>query len=283
MLNNMRRTKSGIYLFNIVPRYRPKLSDIYDYARTQSYKKEAWNAACLPSFGQRVKQNAFFLDLEDICGDGLSSLDLLYVFACDADKEFALINWVSPGDFTITEVNSPIFTANEGFQANSGYLQTGFTPSTHGVNYTLDECGVFCNIFNEFSATVNFAFGCRGSGGTNTDIFLSPKTGGSPNHTFSLQGGLSNVGTGVTAVGFYHLRRVADDDSRLFKNGAQVGNVVTNASSSLPDVELYILAFNSNGTPNIGTIKMSVFGLGASLSGSESALYTAWNDYFTSL
>jgi hypothetical protein len=60
-------------------------------------------------------------------------MDYLYVPAA-ADSQSALINWKNPGTATLTAVNSPTFTANEGYSSDgsTSYLASGvsFTSGT---------------------------------------------------------------------------------------------------------------------------------------------------------
>lgn len=280
----MLKTKSGIFLFNIIPSYRPGMSKVFDHG--------FYDLACTPSLAQRTKQNTLYTSLEDIAGEGMSDLDLLYIMATDGTRTFAKINWADPGNFDgVESANAPIFTENIGFQGNAinaNYINTQWAPSPDGVNYTLDECGAFCYINNETISASNFAFLTRGNGGSGTagQLCLAPKlsSGGSDKHFFSLQSTAPPVGSSVTSKGFYHIRRIADNDFRLFKNGSQVGATQTTASDSLSTRDLYLLAGNFNGSPSAYIeAQMGIFGLGTSLTGQESALYTAWNTYFSSL
>lgn len=280
----MLKTKSGIFLFNIIPSYRPGMGKVFDHGY--------YDLACTPSLAQRSKQNTLYTSLENIAGESLSELDLLYIMATDGTGTFAKINWVSPGDFSLTDGVVPTFTENEGFTGNASsmYLKTGWIPSTNGVNYTLDECSAFCYINNETTQGARYAFLVRGNAGSalNGQLCLAPKllNGGTNKHFFSLQGSAPGVGTAVSSVGLFHIHRTADNDSRLFKDGSQVGVVNTLASDSLSNKELYLLTGNFNGSldgNSYSDAQIGLFGCGASLTGQESALYTAWNTYFSSL
>lgn len=275
---NLRKTPSGIFLFNIIPRYRPGMSDVFDYSRGR------FGLASLPTSGQRAKQNTLFTSFENEIGVCLADADLLYVFATNGDREYAKINWKNPGDFTPTEVNTPTFTENIGFSGNSinQYLNTLWDAATDGVNFTQDECGAFCYINND-DTDGDIAFGFRGgTTATNGSTHLVPEISGV--HQFSISDGGASVGSSASAIGFFHIRRVASNDIRLFKNGSQVGLTETDASTVLSSRDCYILAFNNNGAlTNASDAQIGVFGIGASLTGKEAALNTAWNTYFASL
>lgn len=280
MQRQFRKTESGIFLFNIIPSYRPGMSRVFDYGR--------FEAAASPSLPQRIKQNRYFIDMEDICGECLEALDLLYVFATDGDSTYAKINWKSPGSFQLSQSGTVTFTTNEGFQGNgtNGYLSTGYTPSTNGVNYTTGDASMFCGIVNDVAES-RIDVGAQGPGvGSSCLIFSSRNAVTNQHHCRINNPGDEQRGSSVSSDGFYHLRRVGTGNSQsaLFKNGAQVGADLVNAANGLPIVAVHLLANNNNGNAtSFSTHKMSMFGLGASLSGQESALYDAWNDYFTGL
>lgn len=267
------RKQNGIYLFNIIPRYRPGMSDVFDSVKL----------ATLPSGAQRIKQNSFFGTLENICGECLDEVDLLYVFATDGDRNYAKINWRSPGSFTPTEVNELTFTENIGFNGNgtNSYLNTNFIPNTNAVNYTLNNACLFCYINNDISSNTKFDFGVVSAPG---DIrFISRNA--SNTHSFLINTiNNSTVGSSVSGAGFYQIQRTGSAVSKLFKNGSQVGADITTSSVGLPSRFLPLLANNNLGTAgSFSDRQMGMFGLGSSLTGQESALYTAWNNYFTSL
>lgn len=247
---------------------------ILDYATGQGYS--------LPSDEQQILQNTLLVELKAI--GAWDDLDILYVFATNGDSDFAKINWKNPGTFNCTEVNAPTFTVNEGFLGNgtTSYLNTGWDPSNNGVNYTQNEGGWFIHINNEPAASnSNYAFGTSDGLFVGQTILL-PKTV-SNNHGFSLNSLGPSVGSSVSAEGFYHGRRTASNDLRLYKNGSQAGATSTETSNGLATDDVYICAQNGNGSANEGLCEISVFAMGASLTGKESDLYNAWNDYLNAL
>jgi hypothetical protein len=254
---------------------RRRQNSVLDYAALQGYDT--------PSYEQQVLQNGFVLELKSL---GVwDDLDVLYVFATDGDRDFAKINWKNPGSFTCTEVNTPTFTQNEGFQGNgsSSYLNTGWVPNSDAVNYTLNEAGWFTYVTNEIAASSSkSAFGARNND-LSGQLGLLPKSG-SNLHAASVNSLNLTAGAAVSSVGFFHGRRVASNDLRLFKNGSQIGSTSTNASTGLTSEEVYVSASsNPGGTILYADTEISILGIGASLTGKESDLYDAWNTYFNAL
>lgn len=282
----MTQRQSGIFLFNIIPRYRPGMSDVFDYAR------ETYSAAILPSEGQRFKQNTLFLGFENICGECLEDLDLLYIFATDGYEftmgeyvsDYAMINWKSPGTFTPTMVNDVEFVPDVGFQPDgtSSYFNTGYIASTHATSYTQDDASIFCYINNDIADNNDVDFGIVSSG-SSSHILMNSRQAANL-YSIRINSGTAEGRTSTSSQGFHHLQRTSSTVSRIIKDGSQVGSNLVGVSSGVPTRVLPIFANNNTGT--IGSFSargMGMFGLGASLSGQESALYTVWNTYFTSL
>jgi hypothetical protein len=211
-------------------------------------------------------------------------IDILYVFATDGDSNFAKINWKNPGVFNCTAVNSPTHTENEGFAGNgsNAYLNTGWESANDGVNFTLNDCGVFAYVNNAVGSAILLGVEETGGASSNGQISLTAKNS-LGNMAYSLNGAGVSIANGSSENGFYHSRRTASNASRIARNSTLSSNS-TETSVSLTTRPLYILAYNNAGSAQIfGAPQISIFGAGASLNGLESDLYNAWNDYFNAL
>lgn len=238
----------------------------------------------LPSVAQRTKQNQLVLDLK---GYGIwTLLDVFYNFATDGDSDFATLNWKAPSSYQVTKVNSPTFTNNQGFDFNgtTQYLNTNWAPGTNGINYTQNSASIGLWI-NDGGVNLNrIDIGCSNNadGITNSVVInssdaavqLNTRINDNTTHTIAI----------ASSLGLSMAQRRASNDKRSWKNGAQVGTTQTTASTTPPTVNLFLGASNGNGTATLfASREISMVFAGASLSGSESNLYTAWNTYFTSL
>lgn len=80
-----------------------------------------------------------------LAADGvLTRLDALYLLIGHADLA-TRVNIVSPGDYTLTKINSPLFTTDAGWNDNggAGYLDSGINiSSTPGIKYVQDDAGI---------------------------------------------------------------------------------------------------------------------------------------------
>lgn len=268
-----------IYMFNIIPTYRPGAGRIFDFGR--------YVLACLPSLPQRIKQNGLYVGLENITGENLSDLDLLYIFATE-QSPFARINWVDPGLFTAQDGVEPTFTANEGFQGNgsSQYLTTGWAPNPDANNFSQNSASAFCYINNDVAAANNPAFGVlgNGAGASNGVLNFYPKRLDTGQYAYRVNTPiLKHAGTATSSIGLFHIDRDSSSNESFFKDGALVDNQAF-GSTSISDFEVSLFAHNNSGTiSGFSDVQIGMFGLGASLAGKESDLYAAWNSYFTSL
>lgn len=99
----------------------------------------------LPSAGQQILQNDLVVALK--ASGSWNLLDVLYVFANDSSLNFGRINWKDPDSFLCSVTGSPSFTSNKGFgRVSTSFIDTGWTPSTHGVNYTQNNAFIHTSI-----------------------------------------------------------------------------------------------------------------------------------------
>lgn len=247
---------------------------ILDYATSQGYT--------LPSLEQQALQNQLVKNLKQA---GIwSELDVLYVFATDGDEDFACINWISPGDFTCTRHDNPVFTSNEGFKGDGvgAYLDTGWAPDTHGVKYTQANAGAFTYISNDEESNSGSALGSVTFAG---QLRLTPRHSTTGTCTYSINGSALGAGDNEDTVGLYHWFVTSSLTARIYKDGSAMNINPSAHGTGVPD--LSVRMFTHNASEGIGTGFTSwgigVFGAGAAMDGREFDLYTAWNTYFSSL
>jgi len=186
-----------------------------------------------------------------------------------------------------TTVNSPTFTADRdyAFDGLSNYINTGFIPSAHGVNYTGNVQRLAAYERTNVSV-VGVAAGARA--GSSNSISLNPRNAnvmtGSVNNsagaaTFSISPSdsrglkaLSRAG-GTTALGYDRGARKTD------ATGLTIG------STSAPGVPLFIGAFNSSGTAiSFRAASVGFVAIGGPLSDAqELAQYNAVQAWATSV
>ena len=242
--------------------------DVLDYADSQGYQR--------PSYAQQALQDALVGDLKD--AGVWSNLDLFYVFATDGDSDFASINWKDPNNYEITEVNSPTFTSNQGFEGdgNSSYLNTNFVASTDSVKYT-DADASFGIYANQAPSASN--------------AFLTATRSGSDVNANYLRVSLSSINSNNTGnrdnfVTFYNFMQVQliSGTQYLYGNGNEITSKTFVGTPSVPTTSIYILAFNNNGTAqSFADSTIRSFYAGSSLLSESSDLNTALTTYYNAL
>jgi hypothetical protein len=206
--------------------------------------------------------------------------DVIYLPATNGDSDFATYNLKNPATFQLTKVNSPTFTSLQGFTGNgsTSYLNTNWNLSTNGVNYTLNNAsiGVYTRI-NTNTSGFETPIGAELNGST-------PRTHIIPRDGINLSINAGNKAlSNTTKTGFFKLDRTDASNISYDINGSVIETVAT-SSSSLFNGNLFLLATNRNGTmrsPYSGQISFAF--AGADLSAKASDLYTAIQNYMTTL
>jgi uncharacterized membrane protein len=204
----------------------------------------------------------------------LSLLDIFYIVAAH-DAQAARLNWKNPGTFTITAVNSPTFTTDRGYTgASTKYLNTGWTPSSNAVQYTLNSCHFMVYDRTAAAGANTVIFGASVVTGTK---YLSHTARWSDNLAYPA---LNDASTGsvanTTTNGIWIGDRGSSTALDLFRNGTQVGSTMSVTTTALPTIPVYILCYNNNGSPGgYITDEIGAFSLGAALGATKR---TAFNN-----
>jgi hypothetical protein len=268
------------------PGYDADYQAILDYATTQGYT--------LPSQTVRDSGNAFVEDLKAI---GVwDSLDVLYVFATDGGRDFAKINWKDPdGNYNCTEVNSPTFTANEGFKGNgtSSYLNTNLNlnADSASLNFSADRGQIYMHL-NETWPAASAACGARLNATVDNDQQVLIQNNASNQTLVRINSHSETTGdheyllvTPSGLSGRYFWSR--DDWTTLsaYRNKTLDGTDNTSVTTGLlPNQDLFILANNTGGTAGqFSATEVSIFLLGVAAPSKLTQLDDEWDDYFQSL
>jgi hypothetical protein len=233
---------------------------VLDYATTQGYT--------LPSASQQLLQNQLVVDLKDA---GIwAKLDTFAAFATDGDSDFALIDWIRLTQNTA--VNSPTFTANQGFQGNStsAYIDLNYNPTIDAVNYSQDDASSMVYV-------KNIAGGTATKGYTIADSSLLFQATNSGVQRLNSSG---NFGTSVnfSDVGMHLMNRVASTELYAFNGTTEYSSSI----SSLPLVNATIGVLQRSGAFYGGsTISFELNG--SNLRDEQNDLNTALNTYMTSI
>lgn len=130
-----------------------------------------------PSRNQQVLQNTLMLAM--ISSGAFAKADLIYVLANDGGVDFSRINWKNPSSFTLanTGVEIPKFLSNYGAYGNTevvgvGAFGTGWTPSVHAVNFTLNNNSIIHSTYSNYGVS-GFAYRMESAPVTNATLFYA--------------------------------------------------------------------------------------------------------------
>lgn len=242
---------------------------VLNYATSQGYT--------LPSAGQQTLQNQLLLDLKNA---GIwNKLDSFRVYATNGSSSYALIDWKRL--VLCTAVNSPTFTTNVGYKGDgtSSYINSNFTPSTNGVNYSLDSASIFAYVSSvrtsgQIQAYQGLFFG-------SSWILLSAGTNAIGESYVNSVSGVSNV---ITGIGFQIVNRTNSTTQNVYYQGALQNTNSSAASVSLPTGTLWDFAANNNSTGTFfADVGSAIVGYGANLTAEQSDFNNAVNAYMTSI
>ena len=220
----------------------------------------------------------FFKDIRAI--GALANTDFIYIFAQD-NQTNSKLNLVAPGTFTATEVNSPAWTAGQGFTGNgsTSYLNTGLTPSTGGLKGTLtsSSMGVYSRTNSAVLACDMGVLTSNVSPACATTLFI--KSG--DNNRYGVMGGNNSVagthGANTDSLALQS-QAVSGGVNTGYRRGVSFGTH-TNVGYSLPNANLYIGANNSLGSPASHSPRQFAMAFYGNASFSQLNLYNAIQKY----
>jgi len=197
-----------------------------------------------PSLVTKGYQNKMVQALVD--GGYWARMDLFYVFATELNTgSEAYINWITPGTFDATVGAATVnFSSYEGVSSDgtTGYLTTGYNPSTNADNIGLDDLTIGAyTITSDHLASVVFGV----SDGTQM-IFMMPITTG-PVMRVRLCNYINLDANRTEGGGLAVGTRRGNTDSELYHNGSSIGTG-SSESDNLPNQIMYLCANNNNGS-----------------------------------
>ena len=222
----------------------------------------------LPDATLQVKQNATVLSLKSA---GIwSKLHVLYFFATN-NSNMATLNFKAPSSHQVTLVNSPTFTANQGFKGNAStsYLNTHFNPTTGGVQYTLNNASRFIYLKTAFVTPAMYIL----DNSAGTSINRMNNRNDNDQRINQGTGGISS-NADLSGAGLKVINRTSSTNVELFNGNTQLSRTAT--STSINSGNQWVLSSGCDACA-------SVYGMGASLVAENGALKTILDTYINSL
>lgn len=219
----------------------------YDPAVTTLVTKATSLGYTLPSAAKLNTLSTFIASLRS--SGILALLDELKVYKYnDAGlQNFSTLNIINP------EANqSSVIGANMTYGVNgwlggaTSALNTNFTPSTQGVNFTLNAASMGCYVYND-ALNANQVFGSVGSSGVGSRTYMFVRfTATSFNINISSSATLS-TGSNASSVGFHSSNRVSGITANYYVDAALKQTSNGMSVGALSDRASYICGFNNNG------------------------------------
>jgi hypothetical protein len=209
-----------------------------------------------------------------------AKLDALYILATNSSTN-ALINLKSTSFSPAVAHGTITFSADHGYtgDGSTGYLASGYTPSTAGGNMTLNSAAIGAYILTQRITGENYTE--IGAGSPALDIV---PWNGSDGLTYGEVNANSSGVTPSFASGLTIANRTASGTSTIWRN-TQPYATLTQASSSLPTVALYMAGKNQAGSlSNPSTDQLAAAFIGGGLTtADQTALANAINGFLAGL
>jgi hypothetical protein len=212
----------------------------------------------------------YLTTFENSIGSDLAEFDRLWIHGL-SDSIAARTSFVNPSSTIITAVNSPTFTANQGYQGNgaTSYLNTNFTPSTQAVKSTQTSSSIFVYSRTNIAAN-NIDIGAIN--GSNKSFIYTRHGNGNAFYPVNVSVFVGSPSTPTAnSLGLY-CANLSSTTLSLNKNGVQIVST-TITPVAIPSIPFYLLGANNNGT----TIEYSARQI--SLSGVGSGVINQTNFY----
>lgn len=211
----------------------------------------AWTAqlSTYPSPKTVTAVNLFII--RSLNNSNWSKLDRFWLLAQDIETN-AKISIANPTSTAITSVNSPTFTAYNGYQGNgsSQYLNTNFNPGNGGTYKFLQndaEIG-FYSLTNNSGNKADI--GAIDNPATGSGLYSNIRSAGGT-YNWTLNANSSVVGsTNTDSRGLFSLQRTASNLQTSYKNGVSFNTDAT-VSQSIKNLNIFIMAWNNSGTAGV--------------------------------
>ena len=255
------------YAGGAAPGFDADYQAVLNYATAQGYT--------LPSAGQQTKQNQLMLDLKS--AGVFSKMDAFWVLATDGDNNYALIDWVAQSK-NATRVNSPTFTANQGYagDGSTSYLDTPITDMSVLTKYLANNGHLAIYRYaNPSSATMASASGA--TLGFTPEVRIDNQTSDFITRIQSTNANSPNVDSSGT--GFIALSRNSSANYLLRRAGSSSTITSTSRGSVLVGAAFQILRYAFSFSDET----LSFVAVGGAVNTEIAAYETAINTYITSL
>lgn len=217
----------------------------------------------------------------DLKNEGIwDKLDSLYIPKGLHTSQAGCLDW-RRSDKSATLQNGAVWSRGAGFEGDgvSAYVDTLFTPSVDGVNFTLNNFGAGCYIseINDVSVSTNYLFGARQS----INKYFSMSVNTSEKINVEPCGGVKLSSPTLPSYNGHHcLNRTTSNDVEVFRNTISLVSSSSNAVVGLPAFSVYLLASNVGSLDSPSKVKIGYWYAGAPLTTIEQTAFNQLLDAF---
>lgn len=191
--------------------------------------------------------------VRDLIDDGIwAKLDFLYILAAHAENS-SLLNWINPGTFDATNVHVTAYEVDRGYTGDGAndYLNSNYNPNTDAINYLQDDASMGVYVRTDVAEN-NCDIGGYSTIPTISAQIFSRLAADGISTRINDAADLTPVNT--DSRGFFIVTRTRANARRIYKNKISIGND-TQVSVGRPNIDIFILARNSNGSDGNHSIK----------------------------
>ena len=240
-----------------------------------------WVAAVVTNGGTVSTPRQTLVDdlIVDLKAAGLWTItDRLWILAAE-NAATAQVDLKARANFTL--VNAPSFSADHGYAGNgtTSYIDTSFTPSTAGGNFSQDAASLMYYGLTD-DTTGGFA---SAIGGVNFASYICPMFASTIFSSINA-GGASMSVANSTAIGAYVSTRTGSAASALYKNGSSTPITTSATTSDTTTSSTIGICCGNGGGAQFSTIQVAAAWIGGGLTGAQAAaLMNLVNAYMAGL
>lgn len=199
-------------------------------------------------------------------------------------QNFASLNLKNPltSQSTIVGVNCT-YGVNGWLGGAASAINTNFIPSIDGINYTLNNSGFGCYVYND-ALNANQVIGSIGSAGVGSRTYMYVRFTATSFNINVSSGTTLSTGANATSVGFHCANRPTGAVQNYYIDGAVKQGNSAAAAGSLSDRASYVCGANNNGATianNSQGVSMNYHG--ADLTSKMVDFHNAWNAFNTTI
>lgn len=252
----------------VVPAYGPEVTAWIARLNTEGFAvPSAANLSLLDTFVSALKSAGAW-----------TGLDVVEVWAQDSNSANAgRVNLVSPSDTLATLYNAITFTNKVGVQGDgvSAYIDTGFTPSTYGGNYSNNDVSIGAYVFSQSTVTAHEFISNDGANGA-----LRIRNANTGVQRINCTSNLSPaVSFGTTGFLMAHKTSALNVTSQV--DATLTSHVYGSNTTTTPDGN--VILFAQGGLAAFCDPGISIFIAGGNISSSALSVNTAVSNYLTAV